>query len=70
MPVLWLMAAGMLAIKTVAEYLFLLPVAKFFDNRWVLKYFAVLQPVHILYIISAGFLGFFGNYTWKGRSVK
>jgi len=30
----------------------------------------LLQPLHIIYIISAGLLGFAGVYKWKGRSVK
>jgi len=29
-----------------------------------------LQPLHIVYIIIAGFLGFIGGYKWKGRKVK
>lgn len=68
---MYLYIAGiMLAIKIIAEYLFLIPVARFFRYQWVLRYFAFLQPLHILYIILAGFLGFFGGYQWKGRNVK
>jgi len=61
---------GMLILKVVAEYYFLVPVARFFRKEWVLKYFPFLQPLHILYIIVAGFLGMLGGYEWKGRRVK
>lgn len=63
-------AVVMLATKTVAEYLFLVPVARFFRRASVLKYFPFLQPLHILYITLAGFLGLIGAYTWKGRKVR
>lgn len=63
-------AGGMLAVKIIVEFLFLLPVARFFRDEWTLWYFPFLQPLHILYIVLAGFLGFFGGYKWKGRMVK
>lgn len=66
----WYMAAAMLLIKTTAEYIFLKPVARFFNKEGVFRYFAFLQPLHILYIIIAGLLGFMGTYSWKGRTVK
>jgi hypothetical protein len=28
------------------------------------------QPFHILYTVIAGWLGKFGSYQWKERSVK
>ncbi len=68
--VYFLWAAVMLAIKVVVEYLFLIPVARFFCKKNPLLYFILLQPLHITYIIIAGFLGFIGGYKWKGRSVR
>jgi cellulose synthase/poly-beta-1,6-N-acetylglucosamine synthase-like glycosyltransferase len=59
-----------LAIKIVAEYLFVRHVARFFNNEWVLKFFPFLQPLHIIYIVVAGFLGLIGSYKWKGRKVR
>lgn len=64
------LALGMLVVKVLAEYYFLVPVAHFFRKEWALKYFPFFQPLHILYIIVAGFLGFLGGYEWKGRRVK
>lgn len=68
-PVLGI-ALGMIAIKTIAELCFLFPVARFFAQRPLLNWFAVMQPFHIVYIIVAGWLGKFGKYQWKGRTVK
>lgn len=65
-----LLFVGMLLVKTEVEIFYLLPVAKFFKKRKELLYFPLLQPLHILYIVSAGLLGFVGVYKWKGRKVK
>lgn len=62
--------AGMLLVKIVCELAFLLPVSRFFRNVRGLWLFPLLQPLHILYIILAGFFGMIGNYSWKGRNVK
>jgi cellulose synthase/poly-beta-1,6-N-acetylglucosamine synthase-like glycosyltransferase len=56
-----------LFFKIASELYYLGPVASFFNKRNQLKYFALLQPLHITYIIAAGFLGFIGVYKWKGR---
>lgn len=59
-----------LAVKTIAELMFLIPVAGFFDKRKWLLYFPLAQPFHIVYIVMTGLLGLFGNYEWKGRRVR
>lgn len=69
-PVLRAVAAEMLIVKIVMELLFLIPVADFFKRRKELWFFPWLQPLHIFYIILAGFLGFVGSYRWKGRRIK
>lgn len=66
----WLWIIGMLFAKTTIELVFLVPVARFYGKLRELLYFPLLQPLHILYIITAGFLGKFGSYQWKGRKVK
>jgi cellulose synthase/poly-beta-1,6-N-acetylglucosamine synthase-like glycosyltransferase len=66
----WSIALLMLLWKTLAELSFLFPVAAFFNKRRQLWAFPFLQPLHIIYIIIAGFLGFAGVYTWKGRKTK
>ena len=55
--------------KLVIEVSFALPVAKFFEIQ--LKWWHVsLQLIHILYMVIAGWLGKFGTYQWKDRTVK
>jgi cellulose synthase/poly-beta-1,6-N-acetylglucosamine synthase-like glycosyltransferase len=56
--------------KTIVEMIFLYPVAKFFSRQYLLFYFPLAQPFHILYTVIAGWLGKFGRYQWKGREVK
>ena len=66
----WLWLLTLLLLKALIEYLYMLPLTTFFNRKWTRLYFPFLQPMHILYIISAGFMGFIGTYTWKGRKVK
>lgn len=65
-----ILLAGIFLIKTVVEAFYLFPVAIFFRKTEQLLLFPLLQPFHILYVITAGFLGFIGVYKWKGRRVK
>ncbi|HRO43717.1 MAG TPA: glycosyltransferase [Flavipsychrobacter sp.] len=65
-----LLLAGALMIKTASELFFLLRVSIFFGKTRELLWFPLLQPLHILYIVSAGLMGFVGKYNWKDRSVK
>jgi cellulose synthase/poly-beta-1,6-N-acetylglucosamine synthase-like glycosyltransferase len=63
----WLL---LLTLKTLIELYFLYPVATFFNKTILLWLFPLAQPFHIIYTVIAGWLGKFGNYTWKGRNVK
>jgi cellulose synthase/poly-beta-1,6-N-acetylglucosamine synthase-like glycosyltransferase len=69
-PQLWPTLFIILAAKILSELLLLYPVARFFEKRRELWLFPLLQPLHIIYIVLAGFLGMKGGYRWKGRSVK
>lgn len=60
----------LLAAKTIAEIIFLWPVTRFFECRKSLIWFPLLQPLHIVYTVIAGFLGKFSSFEWKGRVVK
>jgi cellulose synthase/poly-beta-1,6-N-acetylglucosamine synthase-like glycosyltransferase len=60
----------LLLVKTAIELRFMYPVALFFNEVKLLKWFPVMQPVHILYTVVAGWLGKFGKYSWKGRTVR
>lgn len=57
------------ALKTIVEMAFALPVAAFFNQPFV-WWFPLLQPIHIVYIVVSGWLGKFGSYHWKGRNVQ
>ncbi|SCC51107.1 Glycosyltransferase, catalytic subunit of cellulose synthase and poly-beta-1,6-N-acetylglucosamine synthase [Chitinophaga costaii] len=70
MTALWWWWAGLCAYKILLELYFLWPVTKFFKRRFLLKILLPGQPLHILYVIMAGWLGKFGTYEWKGRRVK
>ena len=69
-PELLLWWLGFTLVKFLTEYLFMLPVARFFNQRYLLKWFLIMQPVHAVYTVAAGWLGLFGKYKWKGRQVK
>ena len=62
----WLL---LLLLKTAAELFCLFPVATFFGKRSMMWFFPLMQPFHIIYIVIAGWLGKFGKYKWKERSV-
>lgn len=57
-------------IKAFAELLLMKPAAKFFKQEKLLRWFWLMQPIHIIYTVVAGFMGIAGSYEWKGRNVK
>lgn len=59
-----------IAFKTISEYFFVSKVAAFFQQQFLMKYFPVCQPFHILYTVIAGSFGSFGKYEWKNRKVR
>lgn len=67
---LWLLLAAGLIFKTMIELVFLIPVARFYKKEKLLWWFPLAQPFHIVYTVIAGWLGKFGKYEWKGRTVK
>jgi len=60
----------LVVLKTFSEFTFMYFVSVFFNLQKLLKWFPFMQPVHIFYTVIAGFLGKFGTYQWKGRTVK
>jgi cellulose synthase/poly-beta-1,6-N-acetylglucosamine synthase-like glycosyltransferase len=69
-PVYLLYWLGLVIVKTLVELLLMQPTAAFFKQEKLLKWFPLMQPAHMMYIVTAGFLGMFGKYRWKGRTVK
>lgn len=67
----WLSFFAMfLLMKILIEFPFVNTVAVFFKLKKLMRYFPFLQPVHIIYTIIAGWLGRFGSYQWKSRTIK
>ena len=62
-------ALGLMLLKIIVEWRFLKESFSFF-GKINLSSFILLQPLHIGYIIIAGWLGKFGSYSWKERQVK
>jgi len=66
---LWLLLV-LLVVKTIVEYPFVRSVAGFFGQQPLMVYFPLLQPLHIVYTVFVGWLGKFGSYSWKDRTIK
>lgn len=56
--------------KWLIEQPFMATVSQFYSQSRYMVWFPLLQPVHILYTIVAGWLGQFGQFEWKGRRLK
>ena len=56
--------------KILIEFPFVNSAALFFRQQRLMKYFPFLQPLHIVYVIVSGWLGRFGSYEWKTRTIK
>lgn len=69
-PALFFFWLTLLVVKTICELSFMIPVAHFFKQEKLLRWFPVMQPFHIIYTVVAGWLGIFGTYQWKDRKVK
>ena len=59
-----------LVAKVLIEFPFVQKIATFFSMQSLLPYHIILQPVHIIYTVIAGWLGKFGSFEWKGRQIK
>jgi poly-beta-1,6-N-acetyl-D-glucosamine synthase len=69
-PAYWTWLVGLVIAKIFIELPFITSIARFFNQRHLLKYFPFFQPLHIFYTILSGLFGQFGRYEWKGRKVK
>lgn len=65
---LWL--AIFYIVKVATEMIFMHNVCNFFKQKELLKYFPIMESFHIVYTLISGWLGKFGKYEWKGRSVQ
>lgn len=56
--------------KLLIEFPFVNSVSLFFGQQQLMPWFVLMQPFHILYTLIAGWLGKFGSYKWKGRTIN
>ncbi|MEM6764669.1 MAG: glycosyltransferase [Bacteroidota bacterium] len=67
----WGILLGWFLLKSIPDLWILFTAAKFFHKLPLLKYFPLLQPVYIVYVIWVGIAGNRVNaYNWKGRKVS
>lgn len=69
-PAMFFLLALFFLAKLLIEFPFVNGVARFFGQQRLMRYFLLLQPLHILYTLIAGWLGSFGSFDWKGRRIK
>ncbi|WP_162944475.1 glycosyltransferase [Flavisolibacter nicotianae] len=55
--------------KTAVEWPFVASVAGFFGQQKLMRYFFVLQPLHVFYTVLVGIWSQVGSYEWKGRTA-
>lgn len=66
----WWYVLGFWIAKTFIELPFVYDVAKFYNERKLVKYLFFFQPIHIFYTVFVGLASQFGKYEWKGRKTK
>lgn len=69
-PMYWWYILVAIVLKTIIEFPFVFSVASFYGDKKLMRYFLPFQPIHILYMVLAGFLSQFGKYEWKGRRTR
>lgn len=69
-PVAFLYLFFYLLLKGVIEWPFVASVARFYGEEKLMRYFMLLQPLHVFYTVFVGISSQFGTYTWKGRKAS
>jgi len=63
-------AITQLLVKATIESAFLYYVLKLFNQKKLLWYMPLAQPLHIVYVLVIGIWANINTYNWKGREVK
>lgn len=66
----WSLAAIGWILKFAIELPFVHAVAKFYRQQYLLPWFFLMQPLHIIYTVVVGLFSQLGGYYWKGRKLK
>ena len=64
------LAANLVVVKFVFEYLFLREVQKFFNSRLLLHEFTILAIIYPAYVTFVALAGLLGKYNWKDRKTR
>ncbi|HIE30519.1 TPA: glycosyltransferase [Candidatus Poribacteria bacterium] len=67
---LWKFTLVFLSLKLIPEFLLVLRGLKLFNRMDLLKYFPLLEPCQILYVLICGIFGLLFNVIWKGRQFS
>lgn len=57
-------------VKFAIELPFVHSVSKFYQQQYLLPWFFLMQPLHIIYTVVVGLFSQLGGYYWKGRRLK
>jgi len=69
-PNQWNIFVLLLAIKSLADLLILIPGTRFFHQQTLLWLFLPLQIIYPFYIVATAFMGWLANFSWKGRKLR
>jgi cellulose synthase/poly-beta-1,6-N-acetylglucosamine synthase-like glycosyltransferase len=58
------------SLKYIFEFIFLFPIASFFNRIGLMALLILIGPVHIVYFVYVGLMGNSRKYNWKGRLVR
>lgn len=66
----WWFVFGFWIVKTIIELPFVSSVSKFYNQKKLVNFLFLFQPLHIFYTVFVGLVSQFGKYEWKGRKTK
>ncbi len=69
-PMYWNLLLIFWVTKTAIELPFVHSVAKYYGQSYLVSWFFLMQPLHIVYVVVIGLVSQFGSYYWKGRKLK
>lgn len=55
------------SLKTISDFAILYPATKFFNERKLLWWIPIFEPLHVIYITFSSLLSLLPRFTWKGR---
>jgi len=59
-----------LSLKIVPEFLLVLKGLTLFNKVDLVRYFPLIQPLHVMYVLICGIHGLSGKFAWRGRKYR